>query len=122
VHAAEMRPDGDVLGDGEVREKRKVLVDDLNAEARSLARRKAFKALALDADFSAPLRRLDAGDNLDQRRFSRAVLANETMHLADFHGEIDLPQRMHAAEDLRDAVKLEKSGHIGGIGSILEAA
>ena len=56
-------------------------------------------------------RRLDAGDDLDQRRLAGAVLADQAMHLAGLDVQVDLAQRMHAAEDLGDVLELEEAGH-----------
>ena len=45
---------------------------------------------------------MHAGDDLHQRAFSRAVLADETMDLAGQKREIDPTKRFDAAEALRD--------------------
>ena len=45
-----------------------------------------------------------AGERLDQRRFSRAVLAHEAVDLALVEHEVDLLQRVHAGERLRHAL------------------
>ena len=46
--SAAMPADGDVLGDGEVREQRQVLIDHLDAESAALDRRQANVLAALD--------------------------------------------------------------------------
>ena len=52
-----------------------------------------------------------AGDDLDQRRLAGAILADEAMHLAGLERQVDVAQRMHAPEELRDVLKLEEGGH-----------
>src|SRR3954465_4522652 len=61
-----------------------------------------------NGDPASGFRRLDAGNDLDQRRLARPVFADEAMHLADFQCQIDIAKRMHAAEALRYAGHLEE--------------
>ncbi len=62
----------------------------------------------VDDDAPARLRRLHAGDDLDQRRFSGAVFPDQAMHLPRLQHEIDILQRGDAAKALRDAGEFEK--------------
>jgi hypothetical protein len=45
-----------------------------------------------------------AGQHLDERRLARTVLAEQAVHLARAHVEVDTVQRAHAGERLDDAV------------------
>ena len=51
--------------------------------------------------------RMHAGDDLHQRAFPRAVLADETMDLAGGKREVDPAKRLDTAEGLRDLVQFE---------------
>ena len=51
---------------------------------------------------------MDAGQDLDERRLARSVLTDERMDLSGAKLEIDLAQRLHAAEAARDAAKLDE--------------
>ena len=51
----------------------------------------------------------DAREDLDHRALAGAVLADERVHLAEVGGERRVVQRMHAAERLRDAGRLDRS-------------
>ena len=69
--------------DREVREQRQVLEDDLDAErSRPGAASGAQCATPSIDDLGAGIGRMDAGQDLDQRRFARAVLADQAVHLA----------------------------------------
>ena len=50
---------------------------------------------AVEAD-AAAVRLVDAADQLDQRRFARAVFADQRVDFARLHVEIDPMQRLHA--------------------------
>src|SRR3954470_6116709 len=53
--------------------------------------------------------RLDAGNDLDQRRLAGAVFTDKAMHLADLPCQGDVAKRMRAAESLRYAGHLQES-------------
>src|SRR4051795_4757039 len=65
--------------------------------------------LAANGNPASWFRRLDAGNDLDQRRLAGAVFTDKAMHLADLQRQIDLAKRMHAAEALRYAGHLQES-------------
>src|SRR5437660_2510634 len=65
--------------------------------------------LAENGNPASWFRRLDAGNDLDQRRLAGAVFTDEAMHLADLQRQIDIAKRMHAAEALRYAGHLQES-------------
>ena len=46
---------------------------------------------------------MHSGENFDQRRFARAVLAEQGMHPPGAHGEIDVAQGSDAGENFADA-------------------
>src|SRR6185312_10627901 len=54
--------------------------------------------------------RMQAGDDLHQRAFARAVLADETVDLAGGEREVDPAQRLDAAEGLADPLEFEDGG------------
>ena len=56
----------------------------------------------------AGVERVDAGQNLDQRRLARAVLAEERENFAGVEGHADVRQRLGAAEALEDAAHLQQ--------------
>ena len=108
-----MAPDGDVFGDGEVREQRKVLIDHLNAAAGRLDGIEMGIFTPFDDDASARLRPLDAGNDLDQGRFARTVFADEAMHFANFKRHVDVAQRMDAAKALGNGMQIEEVRQAG---------
>ena len=57
---------------------------------------------AADSNGGAGIRRIDAGNDLDQRRLARTVLADQTMDLAAGDAPFDLIERLGAAEALAD--------------------
>ena len=104
-------PDADILGDGEVREERKILIDHLDARRDRRRRRQARARLSVDADLPR-VRRVDAGHDLDERALSGAVLPDQAVHLARGDRKIDPLQRMNAAEGLSYSRKFDDEGHI----------
>ena len=57
------------------------------------------------------VRREDAVDEIEERRFAGAVGADEAEDLALVDGEAQTVHRLHAAEALAQAVDLEERGH-----------
>ena len=55
---------------------------------------------SVDLKLAAGLGRVIAGEDVDQRRFPRPVLPEQTMDLAALHDDAHLVQRLHAAEPL----------------------
>ena len=56
-------------------------------------------AFAVKEDFSA-VGRDDAGEDVHQRGFSRAVLTQERMNLSQFYRKVHVRQRLYAAKRL----------------------
>src|SRR6267142_2611847 len=65
--------------------------------------------LAENGNPASWFRRLDAGNDLDQRRLAGPVFTDKAMHLADLQRQIDIAKRAHAAEALRYAGHLQES-------------
>ena len=102
-----------VLDDVEVVAEREILVDDLDPELRRVLRPVDVDRLAVEHDLAA-VRRVDAGDALDQGRLAGAVVADEGHHLAGPDLEVDLRERLDGAEALRDPVELEQRTSMPG--------
>ena len=102
--AAEEDVGGDILLTGE----REVLVDHLDAHAAALAGRQIEDRLAVEAD-TAGIRSVHAGDDLHQRRFAGAVVADQPDDFAATHRKIDAMQDVHGAEALGDAIDFENT-------------
>ena len=98
-----------VLDDVEVVAEREVLVDDLDPELGGVLRAVDVHRLAVDDDLAA-VRRVRAGDALDQGRLAGAVVADERHHLTGTDLEVDLAERLDRAEALRDPVELQERG------------
>ena len=113
--AAAVRPvaaEEDVLGDAERAGGRELLVDEADAEVLALAHRAERDRAAGEGDLAGRWRE-GAGDDVDERRLARAVLADEADDLAGRDAEVDAVQHRHVAEALRDAADLEDGGHGG---------
>ena len=92
----------DVFGDGEVVAQAKLLKDDGDAARRRLARACRRIGRAVERHAAAGWL-MHPGENFDQRRFARAVLAEQGMYLPGAHGEIDVAQGGDAGENFADA-------------------
>ena len=102
-----------VRDDVEVVRERQVLVDDLDPERRGVARPRDRHSLSLEVDL-ALVEGIDPGDPLDQGRLAGAVVADERHDLARPDFEVDLVERLHGAEALRDAGAVEDRRRPGG--------
>ncbi len=96
-----------VLDDVEVVAEREILVHDLDPELRRVLRPVDVHLLAAEEDLAGVVA-VDAGDALDERRLSGAVVADERHDLARAHLEVDVGQRLHGAERLREVADLEE--------------
>ncbi len=112
MQAAEMVADGDVLGDGEVGEQRQILIDHLDAAGSGLHRVEMRIFSSGNDDAAAWFRPQDAGHDLDQGRFARAVFTNQAMDLALFKRHVDVTQGNHAAESFGDRVEVDEFGQM----------
>ena len=93
----------DVFGDGELLEDLDLLRHVADALRAGVGRGVEPHRRTVDADFAgiAP-RDMHAVEDFHERRFARAVLADQRMDLAGMDREIDAAQRLHAAEILDD--------------------
>ena len=88
-----------------------MLVDEGQPEPLGRAcRQRQRHTLAVDQQFRARLRRMKAREDLDQRRFAGAVLAEEAQHFARHDIERDVVERLRAAETLREMPQRECRG------------
>ena len=90
-----------VLGHRQIRRDAKLLMHHGNAGGTRVARRPEPDLLSVQQEAAGKLR-VHAGDDLHQRAFARAVLADETMDLAGEKREVDPTQRLDAAKGLAD--------------------
>ena len=99
-------PDEDVLGDGQVREQPRLLVDHGDAEGASLGRDRGSGPSAPSRRDGPAVRLMDAGQDLDQRALAGAVLADERVDLAGDEVERDVVERLGRGEALGDPAQL----------------
>jgi hypothetical protein len=95
--AAALQPHGEVLGHGEIRKQRRLLVNRRDAEAAHQQRIGVRDYPAADRQ-RPTVGRVRARDDPHQRALAGAVLADQRMHLARAQIERDTAQRAHAAE------------------------
>ena len=96
-----LAPEKHVRHDVEVVCEREVLVDDLDSERRGIPGPGDRHSLAFEVDL-ALVERVDPGDALDQRGLAGAVVPDEGHDLSGRDLEVDLVERLHRAELLRD--------------------
>ena len=112
-----------VLGDGQVREQARLLVDDRDPDRPCLRRATDLDRLAVEEDRPA-VGLVDPGQDLDQGALAGAVLADEGVDLAGHQVERHVGQRLGGSEALRDATELGAEWRRGagcrGLGGCLE--
>ncbi len=96
----------DVLGDRQVGEERRLLVDDGDARVLRLGRGAEVDLLAAEQELSA-IAPVDAGDDLDQRRLARTVLADQRVDGAGLDPDASGPQGDDRAERLGHVAQVE---------------
>ena len=79
----------DVLGGRQVRRQREFLVDDDDALGQGVVGRLHDDGLAVERHRAA-IRAVDTAEDLDQRRFPGAVLADDGVHFAGADAEVDI--------------------------------
>ena len=102
---AEQRADADVLEDAEVAERLGDLEGARDAQLRDLVGGETGDPAILEAHCARGGRQV-AGDQVEQRRFPRAVGADDAGDRARLDGERDVGDGSQAAEVLRQLVKL----------------
>ncbi len=110
--ADDLGAEEEILLDRHLRHQREVLEDGGDAEPPRLMHRFELDRRAAEADFAAA-RRLDAGEDRDQRRLAGAVLAEEDMHLAGAEIEIDAVEGEDAGILLADPDGLDEVSGAG---------
>src|SRR5437762_268931 len=98
-----------VLGHGQLRHQTQLLVYRRDAERLRVARRADARRLAVDHDV-AGIPGVGAAENLHQRRFAGAVLAEQDVHLAGLELEVHAVERDHSWESFPDPAHLEDGG------------
>ena len=101
----------DVLGGGEVRHQRQLLVDGADAEVVGLPRALDAHHAAVDLD-RPRIPRHRAAQDLHQRRLARAVLAEQYVNFSLPNVEIDAVERDDAGERFADAGHPQREGGI----------
>ena len=87
--------DSDVFRHRQVGEQGEILIDHLDPLANRFDRGQRGVFATIDDD-RALVGRMDAGDDLDQRRFARSVLTDQAAYLAPADLEADIVQRRYA--------------------------
>ncbi|BDC42070.1 hypothetical protein PTKU15_53670 [Paraburkholderia terrae] len=92
----------DVLCHGEIRAEIDFLIQRLDTRGFGFERRGETHGFAREADFARVLL-VYAREHIDERGFTRAVLAHQRMDFAGEKPEVDARQRLHAGKRLADA-------------------
>ena len=100
------------FADREGRHQQPVLMDEMDAELLGKMRRQLVEGCAFDLDAGLHPAWCKSGQQLDQRRFAGAVLADEAMNRAAAYGERGTGKRLRAAEALDDAIEVNDVGHL----------
>ena len=97
-----------VLGDPERRHEGEVLVDEADADATEVpGRHRERQSGATDLDRRSGVRRVGAGQDLDQGRLAGAVLAEQGVDLARPDLQLDVVERGEPAEPLGESADAE---------------
>ena len=106
----------DVFGHRQIGDRHQLLVDHGNAVADGILRAAEHDGPAAQQDL-ARVDPVQAGQHFHQRRFARAVLAHQRMHLAGPECQRNVHQCLDARERFADIARLEDGN--AGDGSIL---
>ena len=104
--------DEDVLGDRQVREEPRLLVDDCDPQRASVRRAGDLHRFTVEPDRPA-VGLMDAGEDLDQRALAGAVLADQRVDFTGKEVERDVVERLRRREPLGDPAQLGpwRGGH-----------
>ena len=98
----------DILGDGEQRDERQVLVDDGDAFLHAVVDRLELAPLAIEIKVALVIAVvINAADNIHQRGLSRAVLTAQNVDLSPAYPEVDILQRHDVPKSLGDILGLQ---------------
>ncbi|MNL00279.1 hypothetical protein D3C87_1207070 [compost metagenome] len=96
----------DILGNREARDEVAFLMDDTDAAGNGFARVAEAHFLPIDKDLAAALM-VDAGNDLDQRRFAGAVLTQQRVDRSRLQRKIDALERPNAGKHFFDVTRLK---------------
>ena len=106
--------EAEIFEHGQRRHETEILVHEAHAETAEVAGlQRQIDRLAVEVEPPAGIGRMEAGQNLDERRLAGAVLAEQAMHLAGRDAERDPRQRTRAAEGLGDPIELQNGKRHG---------
>jgi hypothetical protein len=100
----------DVLRDRQVLRKRQLLEDRGDAGSGGILWRGEIDRRAVHADL-ALARRMSAGEDLDEGRLARPVVADQRQHFTGADLEVDAGERGEGAEALADALGGDERSH-----------
>ena len=109
----------DVFGDAELGKQQQFLIDRRHAGAARIVRRGKLDLRPVDQNRTS-VGLIDAGHDLDQRRFARAVLAEQRVDLARADVERNARERAHAGKRFLDLAHLEQRSGPAGRGLSLQ--
>ena len=92
-----------VFGNRKIGEYGKILIDYLDALLNGNDRGQLRKQRAIEGD-AAGIRRINAGNDLDERRFSAAVFPHQAQNLAGIDFQINIVQHAMAGERFIDSL------------------
>ena len=105
--AARLAPEKYVVRDGKIRNERELLVDNADATVARRKRSAGRQGSAFELDF-AGIGNDGAAQDLDERGFAGAILADERADLTSADLEVEVGEHGHAAVRLREASRPEK--------------
>ena len=94
----------EVLGDRHLCDERELLMNRRDSCSERGSRIDEADRIAFPHDLTT-VRAMNTAEDLDQRRFSRSVLADETDDLATLHRQVERLERLHAGKRFLDAAK-----------------
>ena len=104
--AAVLVADENVLGDVEIGKQQRLLIDGGDAQSLRLGGAAYRDGSTGEKDLAA-IRLMHAGDDLDERRFAGAVLAEQGVNFAGMQRKRDVFERLSGVEALGDAANLQ---------------
>src|SRR5699024_9484690 len=102
----------DVLRDRKLAEQVRLLVYGCDASRDRIGRGREREVFLIECDL-ASIGELRPGEDLDQGRLSRAVLADEGVHGPGENFEVGVPDSTHGPEALRDPGEPDPRGNVG---------
>ena len=103
----QLLPEEHVLDDAQCRDEAQLLINDGNAVRRGVVLRSDIDLFPVHPNLAAVCC-INAGQNLDQRRFARTVFTHQRVDLTVTDREIHVIQHQHARKLLPDVLHLKK--------------